>query len=121
MFKYISSKQNNVVFADVQDPETRLSFTTERNTLRNNAVEVPYTRTNTVLTTRDKIGDGNASGINYGYFPRTTRVVTSGASASREATIADLEFIVAELKARSEYFDGFLVSQVAQIVRPVSQ
>ena len=119
-FKHIDDKQNGIIFADTANPDSKLSFTTERSTSKSAGKTVPYVRTNTLFTgidvdtSCDDVCGPSAS------FARAVRVVTSGRTTSAALLVADLEFIVAELKKRPEYFEGFRPNALEVLNRPVA-
>ena len=117
-FKHIDDKQNGIIFADTANPESKLSFTTERTTSKSAGKTVPYVRTNTLFTSVDvDTSCADACGPTAS-FARAVRVVTSGRTVSAAHLVADLEFIVAEIKKRPEYLEGFRPNALEVINRP---
>lgn len=122
MFKYINSKPNGVVFADTANPDTKLSMSTERAYYKSNGVQQPVTRTNTLITHNDLVRPADcADGCSpMGAFPRSTRIVTSGISAKASDIIADLKFMIGVLETNPTYFEGFNLSQTAELTYPAA-
>lgn len=121
MFKYINSKPNGIVFADTANPESKFSMATERSYYKSNGIQKPIVRTNTLITHSDSIRPADCTdGCSpMGIFPRSTRIVTSGITTKASDVINDLKFMIGILETNPTYFEGFNLSQTAELEYPV--
>lgn len=119
MFLYINTKPNGIVFADIANPDTKLSMTTERSLSKSNGLSRAITRTNTLITHIDSdVGTCTDGCGPVATFPRSTRIVTSGLTTKASDVVADLKFMVSVLEKNPSYFEGFNLNQSSQLVYP---